>query len=166
MKTPTQWLKSFLIFILSFQITACGTILYPERKGQPAGRLDIGIVLLDGIGLLFFIIPGVIAYAVDFNNGTIYLPNSSRANLDLPDIKAVKFDVKNFTPDSLQEIIHEETGFDLDWRDPRLQAVKLKKAEEIPAFFSRAARAAAPGSRVVLLHGGENGHPSGAGGRR
>jgi hypothetical protein len=52
----------------------CGTILYPERRGQPAGRLDWGIVALDAVGLLLFFVPGVIAFAVDFSNGTIYLP--------------------------------------------------------------------------------------------
>jgi len=55
-------------------VPGCGTILYPERKGQPAGRLDMKVVALDTLGLLFFFIPGVIAFAVDFNNGTIYLP--------------------------------------------------------------------------------------------
>ena len=25
----------------------CGTILYPERRGQPAGKLDTDIVILD-----------------------------------------------------------------------------------------------------------------------
>jgi len=55
-------------------ITGCGTIFYPERRGQPAGPLDWKVVALDGIGLLFFFVPGVIAFAVDFSNGTIYLP--------------------------------------------------------------------------------------------
>jgi hypothetical protein len=36
--------------------------------------LDWSIVALDAVGLLFFFVPGVIAFAVDFNNGTIYLP--------------------------------------------------------------------------------------------
>jgi hypothetical protein len=52
----------------------CGTLLYPERRGQPAGRLDWGVVLLDGLGLLLFFVPGVIAFAVDFATGAIYLP--------------------------------------------------------------------------------------------
>src|SRR5262245_55281267 len=55
--------------------TGCGTILHPERRGQPTtGRLDWGIVLLDGLGLIFFFIPGFIAFAVDFSTGAIYLP--------------------------------------------------------------------------------------------
>jgi hypothetical protein len=55
-------------------IPGCGTIFYPERRGQPAGRLDWMIVALDGVGLLFFFVPGVIAFAVDFMTGAIYLP--------------------------------------------------------------------------------------------
>ena len=35
------------------------------------------MAVLDGIGLLFFILPGVIAFAVDFSNGTIYLPGTA-----------------------------------------------------------------------------------------
>lgn len=61
-------------------LAGCGTILYPERRGQSAGRLDPAVVILDGIGLLFFFVPGVIAFAVDFNNGTIYLPNSQSSD--------------------------------------------------------------------------------------
>jgi hypothetical protein len=52
----------------------CGTVLHPERRGQEAGPLDWNVVALDAVGLLFFFVPGVIAFAVDFNNGTIYLP--------------------------------------------------------------------------------------------
>lgn len=153
MRNLPRWLKGPVIFALSFQMAACGTILYPERKGQRDGRLDIGVVLLDGIGLLFFIIPGVIAYAVDFSNGTIYLPGTSRraqkAGPDLRDLKAVKFDVKHYTPDSLRDIIRKETGYDLDWRDQRLLAVKLKSKGEIPACFAQAAQTAPAGLRPV-----------------
>lgn len=55
----------------------CGTLLYPERQGQPQGRLDPSVLILDGIGLLFFVVPGLIAFAVDFSNGTIYLPGGA-----------------------------------------------------------------------------------------
>ena len=66
---------------LILQLTACGTILHPERKGQKSGQIDPAIALFDAVGLLFFLIPGVIAFAVDFNNGTIYLPGGRRASL-------------------------------------------------------------------------------------
>jgi len=61
--------------LLEIATLGCGTILHPARKGQPAGQLDWGVVALDAVGLLFFFVPGVIAFAVDFNNGTIYLPS-------------------------------------------------------------------------------------------
>src|SRR6187549_3204862 len=59
----------------------CGTILHPERRGQPAGTLDPGVVLLDGLGLLLFLVPGVIAFAVDFATGAIYLPEGEEPRL-------------------------------------------------------------------------------------
>ena len=58
-------------------VLGCGTVLHPERRGQPSGRLDWGVVLLDGLGLIFFFVPGVIAFAVDFATGAIYLPPES-----------------------------------------------------------------------------------------
>jgi hypothetical protein len=54
--------------------SGCGTILHPERRGQPAGPLEWGVVALDALGLLLFFVPGVIAFAVDFATGAIYLP--------------------------------------------------------------------------------------------
>lgn len=53
----------------------CGTLLYPERIGQPrGGPLDWKVVALDTIGLLLFLVPGIISFVVDFHNGTIFLP--------------------------------------------------------------------------------------------
>lgn len=69
-----QVMQLGLLASLSPVAGGCGTVLHPERRGQPAGDLDWKIVALDAVGLLLFFIPGVIAFAVDFNNGTIYLP--------------------------------------------------------------------------------------------
>ncbi len=74
---PSMTRRLFLEGLLQAGIVStvgCGTILHPERRGQPAGPLDWKIVALDAVGLLLFFIPGVIAFAVDFSNGTIYLP--------------------------------------------------------------------------------------------
>ncbi len=57
--------------------SGCGILLYPERRGQPKGQLDWGVVALDGLGLLLFVVPGIIAFAVDFGTGAIYLPPES-----------------------------------------------------------------------------------------
>jgi hypothetical protein len=56
-------------------VAGCGMILHPERRNQPpGGDMDWGIFALDAVGLLLFFIPGVIAFAVDFSTGAIYLP--------------------------------------------------------------------------------------------
>lgn len=52
----------------------CATIFFPERQGQRSGKVDPNILILDGVGLLFFLIPGLIAFGVDFATGAIYLP--------------------------------------------------------------------------------------------
>jgi hypothetical protein len=61
-----------LVLALSLQLAACGTIIYPERRGQSSGQLDPAIIAANGVGLLFFFVPGVVAFAVDFSTGAIY----------------------------------------------------------------------------------------------
>jgi len=55
--------------------SGCGTLMFSERQDEPhSEKFDPNILILDGIGLLFFIVPGLIAYGVDFYSGAIYLP--------------------------------------------------------------------------------------------
>ncbi|MFA0810144.1 hypothetical protein [Microbulbifer epialgicus] len=70
------------LLTIVINVSACGYFLYPERKGQAAGRIDPAVVILDGAALLFGIIPGVVAFAVDFTSGTIYLPPGNRSVID------------------------------------------------------------------------------------
>ena len=60
---------------LTFSLSGCGSLMFAERNGQDPGRLDPNIVLLDGLGLILFIVPGLVAYGVDFATGAIYLPD-------------------------------------------------------------------------------------------
>ena len=57
-KTLMSTLQILFCGLLVVQLTGCGTLLYPERRGQRGGHVDVGVALLDGIGLFFFIIPG------------------------------------------------------------------------------------------------------------
>lgn len=61
--------------LLVFELAGCGTIIYPERRGQAGGKIDPAVVIMDGIGLLFWVIPGLVAFAVDFATGAIYSPS-------------------------------------------------------------------------------------------
>ena len=113
------------------QLTGCGTLFYPERKGQRAGRIDAGVAILDGIGLLLFIIPGVIAFAVDFNNGTIYLPGTSRSSLDNHNMKLVYFDPKSSSNVSIERIIKDQTGKEVKLSQDNMKITKLHSVQEI-----------------------------------
>lgn len=61
--------------LFSAAATGCGTLMHPERVGQTSrGNVDWTVVGLDAIGLCFFFIPGIIAFAVDFGNGAMFFP--------------------------------------------------------------------------------------------
>ncbi len=110
----TKLSKTIALLLIAVQLSACGTILHPERKGQTSGRIDPSVAVLNGIGLLFFLVPGVIAFAVDFNNGTIYLPNSADATeSDRNDARIVTTNGQ-LTPNELQALISAEVGQPVD----------------------------------------------------
>lgn len=121
----------------------CGTILHPERRGQPAGPLDWKIVVLDGIGLFLFFIPGVIAFAVDFSNGTIYLPPDhyglNRAQRKSKLVTVCVSDQRLTVP-KIEKIVSEHTQ-----RDIRLNPGSYKKEElkNIDDFWSTTDRLSA-----------------------
>ncbi|MBT4864196.1 MAG: polyribonucleotide nucleotidyltransferase [Planctomycetaceae bacterium] len=92
----------------------CGTVLHPERRGQAAGPLDWKIVALDAIGLLFFFVPGVVAFAVDFSNGTIYLPSESYGKADAqpnsPELREVSIPSAELSQSRIQDVVTEHVG--------------------------------------------------------
>jgi hypothetical protein len=122
MRIPSRLIGGVLVAALLTQLTACGSIFYPERRGQIQGngKIDPPIALLDAVGLLFYIIPGVIAFAVDFATGAIYLPESKHAQIDPQKLQpAVRAD-GSIDNAKLQAIIQTELGRNLPLNDPRL----------------------------------------------
>ena len=122
--------------VLIFQLTGCGTLMYPERRGQRGGRIDPGVAILDGVGLLLFIIPGLIAYAIDFSNGTIYLPGGVLSSLDVKNIKQVKFDPKHYTNATIEKIIKEKTGFTVRLDQDNIKVCRLKSTDDMMLRFA------------------------------
>jgi hypothetical protein len=59
---------------LVLHLVGCGTLLYPDRQGSRGGRVDPGVVVMDGVLLFFFIVPGLVAFGIDFYTGAVYLP--------------------------------------------------------------------------------------------
>jgi hypothetical protein len=123
-----------LVLALVFQ-TGCGTIFYPNRRGQTGGRVDAGIVVLDAIGLLFFILPGVIAFAVDFSDGTIYLPGGHFSSNGL---KTIRFDPRHDGPKDIERLIRENTGIAVELNQTGMRSSELNSVAELPARFAAA----------------------------
>lgn len=59
-------------------LAGCAAILHPERQGNPPGRIDVGPLILDILWFIPGIVPGIIAIAVDFGTGAIYLGGGKR----------------------------------------------------------------------------------------
>ena len=124
-------LMFLLCSVLVFQLVSCGTLLYPERQGQKQGTLDIVVVLLDAAGLIFFIIPGVIAFALDFHTGAIYLPpdhprsqNKKLIQTDQNDLYVLQINPEQLNVESLSSILTKEMGFPVRLDDPNLMVKK------------------------------------------
>ncbi len=109
-------LAGVLLAAMAVVQTGCGTLIHPERRGQTTGRIDPAIAILNGIGLLFFIIPGLIAFAVDFSTGAIYLP-PEETNGD--DGQIIRLDPDEMTPERIAAAISEQTGRDVSAGDVR-----------------------------------------------
>ena len=125
------------IMLLVVQLSACGTMLYPERKNQPPdGRIDVGVALLDGFWLLVGIIPGVIAFAIDFSTGAIYLPPPKQNRLDdSRKLRTIRFDPDTMTQEELAALIGRETGYDFSFSDKNLKFTRVRKVMK-PEYIS------------------------------
>ncbi len=135
-KTFNAGVVRLFILALLLNLAACGTILHPDRKGQAPGHIDVGVAILDGIGLLFWIIPGVIAYAVDFSNNTIYLPHGRTSSLDSSHkYTEIHIDGK-MDQAAIERAIRAETGVDVDLSHTRAEVVKLESVDQLDARFA------------------------------
>jgi hypothetical protein len=154
-KTLVNALRIFVCAVFTMQLMGCGTLMYPERRGQRGGSIDAGVAVLDGIGLLFGIIPGVIAFAVDFSNGTIYLPERTKMGfLDLKNIREVKFDSKHTSLASIERIIKDETGCEVKFSQDNIKLSKLKSLNEMMVQFAQAGPVV-NNDRIALLQKGD-----------
>ena len=102
------------------QLTACGSVFYPDRRGQIDGRIDPLIAGLDALGLLFYIVPGVIALGVDFTTGAIYFPNT-RYGLSPQSLQESVGMDGQIDLLRLKAVLERETGLRVPLDDPHLQ---------------------------------------------
>lgn len=120
MRLQSRVIAGVLAAALLSQVAACGTLFYPDRRGQIEGQIDPVIAGLNAIGILFYVIPGLIAFAIDFTTGAIYLPDGkyTLAPEDLQDAIGADGDIDKA---KLKAIIQRETGQSLPLDNPDLR---------------------------------------------
>ena len=65
-----------ITLVLAVCLSSCGTLIYPDRIGQDRGRIDPAVVVMDGLFVFIVIVPGLLAFIIDFATGAIYLPDT------------------------------------------------------------------------------------------
>ncbi len=133
---------------------ACGTLLYPERRGQPRGTIDPGVLLLDAVGLIFFVVPGLVAFAVDFASGAIYFPPPAygppqpygpmtQNPVRREDLVKVQVPPDELTQAKIEQVVSQQTG-----KPVVLQAGGFRAAElsDLNEFGDQAERLSDPAS--------------------
>lgn len=105
----------------------CGVLLHPERQGQKGGDIDVKIAVLDGVGLFFFLVPGLVAFAVDFYQGTIFLPGTYSGSTEsgLQEIKITG----PVTEEAIEKALKESLGQDIDLSNPNVQAIQIEREQ-------------------------------------
>jgi hypothetical protein len=125
-----------LIFSLVLETASCGFFMYPERRNQAKGEVDVGVAALDAIGLVFFIVPGLIAFAVDFSANTIYLP-SGQKKAALPSEEkfyAVRVSRDEMKKSGIEAIIKGHTGVEVDLYSKKMQTYQLENIDQVRAL--------------------------------
>lgn len=132
-----QWLKKTVCaVVIATQLSGCGYIIYPERVGQKGGLIDPTAAILDGVGILFFIIPGLVAFAVDFHYGTIYLPPGQRGpypprNAQLTDWQKIAIAPERMTDANIEAVLGQQLHREVSLHDPALRVYRLDSAGEL-----------------------------------
>lgn len=120
MRMHTRIIGGVLAASLLTQLTACGTLFFPDRRGQIEGRIDPVVAALDAVGILFYVIPGLIAFGIDFATGAIYLPGGTNAQVDPQALQNLVDADGQIDNAKLKVLIEQSTGHSLPLDDPRL----------------------------------------------
>ncbi|EPJ95083.1 MULTISPECIES: hypothetical protein [Pseudomonas] len=120
MRMSSRVIGGVVVAALLSQLTACGSIFFPDRRGQIDGKIDPMIAVLDAVGLLFYVIPGLIAFGVDFATGAIYFPPGKTAHIAPEKLHEAIGEDGKVDNTKLQAILESELGRSFPLNDPRL----------------------------------------------
>lgn len=131
-------------------MSGCGSIFHNERVHQPHSRdIDWKIAALNGLGLAFFFVPGVVAFVVDFYTGAIYLPppcsprsvaseaNSNPVDPAQPPLgdtadwlrsgQTTTVPPLDLKPERIEEVVGEQLGRQISLHDADVRVSELPK---------------------------------------
>ena len=126
----------------------CGTLLYPERRGQRGGRIDWKVVALDGAGLLLFFIPGVIAFAVDIMTGAIYLPpehygqSPPAPTMPTSDFIKLPLPADQVNPTGIAQVVATHTGKQINLEQDDYFTCRIDTLDQFSGAAQKLARTA------------------------
>ncbi len=123
--------------LLALQSVGCGTIIYPERRGQTGGQIDPGVAILDAAGLLLFVVPGLVAFGVDFITGAIYLPGGKKASAEQP-LRLIIMPPEDLDLLALERVLEQETGQPVDLQSSGVRTVAMADRESLETAVLRA----------------------------
>ncbi|MGO2232585.1 MULTISPECIES: hypothetical protein [unclassified Marinomonas] len=144
----THLARGIAAALLITQVTACGTLLYPERRGQTNGQIDVGVAALDAIGLLFFFVPGVVAFGVDFITGAIYLPGGGMASLTEDELNSIKNGPDSIDVEKFKTVMAQRNDIKLpsDVYSDQLNVVAMSSVQSLKTAISM------PNERLALAY--------------
>ena len=137
-----RWVCVVVSVALVTQLLGCGWMLYPERRGQTNGPIDPGVAILDAILLIPFIIPGVIAFAVDFTTGAIYYP-SRRHRMTTPGagrVAVIHLNPSDLNEQTICEAVRKYSGCPTRFTLSEAKVVSLHGTEEVIPWLEEKAR--------------------------
>jgi len=116
-------------------------LLHPGRVNAPhSNQIDWKVAALDGLGLILFFVPGVIAFAVDFYTGAIYLPanhitggyTASKVELNRRVIP-----IEDLNISSIEQAVTDHVGRNVSLQDDASRVSHLAKIERFDAQVER-----------------------------
>lgn len=125
------------LVVLVLKSAACGLLIYPERKGQKSGQIDPGVAILDAAGLIVFLVPGLVAFGVDFVTGCIYLPGGGkRADGTVP--ATIVLPPDQLDAAGIGHAVSAATGQAVDLGDPRVEAIAVADPADLQQALAAA----------------------------
>lgn len=137
MKSNRRIIQLFSILILGaflIQIAGCGTIFYPERRGQTVhGGIDPVVAITDSAWFLVMLIPGFIAWGVDLYTGALYMPSGQKRLTNQPNgqnMVVVRVNPEQLDQKMIEQVVSTQVGRKINLNDPDVQIFRFNGTDE------------------------------------